>query len=593
VKITSVGSQGATTTADRAALLTPALRELARVETNAWIKRLRLVRYGAATMRERFTYKSDSLWWFTELYLHKMRSLDAAVETVLALAAARDAGAARLKIDDAGAVERAAALAFGQAHAIPVDVDGAELPAHDTRSQLVRWSAWLSRLRPSSVPRPAARPTVAAFVHSAFWRAEDPQEETYVGPVLDALIEQASRDRVSFVGLGPRRNFRVRRWWDPITAPGPTGVTSIERFASEAAIAGSSRLWNERRELAQALTSGGDIRAAAIVHGCDLWPILRHELEGAALVQWPWSARTMDEAAAALDALEPRVAVTYAEAGAWGRALVLEARRRGVPSFGLQHGFIYRHWLNYLHEPDEIAAAGEDQGFPLPDRTLVYDRYAHAHLTGAGRFPDARLRVTGSARLEKLMHRLATLRGQRDDIRRRLGVSPDERLAVLTAKFTEIHGELPALVEGAGGVDRLRLVIKPHPAETPALYDPATAGRAHVTVAPPSADLAELLAAADAIVTMNSTVAVDGLVVGVPAVVIGLPNNLSPFVDEGVMLGANGAEKIRRALESVLYDRQIRAGLSDRAGAFAARYGLAPEPGAAARAAAEILAAAR
>ena len=63
----------------------------------------------------------------------------------------------------------------------------------------------------------------------------------------------------------------------------------------------------------------------------------------------------MDEAGAALDALRPRVALTYAEAGGWGRALMLECRRRGIPSVGLQHGFIYRHWLNYLHEPDEMA----------------------------------------------------------------------------------------------------------------------------------------------------------------------------------------------------------------------------------------------
>ena len=65
----------------------------------------------------------------------------------------------------------------------------------------------------------------------------------------------------------------------------------------------------------------------------------------------------MDEAGAALDRLAPDVAVTYAEAGGWGRALMLEARRRGIPSVGLQHGFIYRHWLNYLHDADEMTAS--------------------------------------------------------------------------------------------------------------------------------------------------------------------------------------------------------------------------------------------
>ena len=65
-------------------------------------------------------------------------------------------------------------------------------------------------------------------------------------------------------------------------------------------------------------------------------------LPAIALLQWPWSARAMDEAGAALDVLSPAVVLTYAEAGGWGRALMLEARRRGIPSVGLQHGFIYR-----------------------------------------------------------------------------------------------------------------------------------------------------------------------------------------------------------------------------------------------------------
>ena len=70
-----------------ASALTPARREQARADANQWIKRLRLAPYGGVSMRERFTYRGDSLWWFTELYLHKMRRLDVAVSTVLALEA--------------------------------------------------------------------------------------------------------------------------------------------------------------------------------------------------------------------------------------------------------------------------------------------------------------------------------------------------------------------------------------------------------------------------------------------------------------------------------------------------------------------------
>ncbi len=185
--------------------------------------------------------------------------------------------------------------------------------------------------------------------------------------------------------------------------------------------------------------------------GCDLWPIVRHELDAVALLQWPWSARAMDEAGAALDALAPGAVVTYAEAGGWGRALVLEARRRGIPSVGLQHGFIYRHWLNYRHEPDEMQPEGRDRGCPIPDRTLVFDRYAESHLRDAGHFPAASVVVTGNARLDDLSAEYAALQPSRGSIRLELGVAGDQPLAVLAAKFTEIRGALPALVAAVSG----------------------------------------------------------------------------------------------------------------------------------------------
>src|SRR6185295_10089230 len=116
--------------------------------------------------------------------------------------------------------------------------------------------------------------------------------------------------------------------------------------------------------------------------------------------------------AAALETLKPRLALTYAEAGGWGRALMLECRRRGVPSAALQHGFIYRHWLNYLHEPDEMSPDADqktDAGFPRPDLTLLFDRYAADHLERAGHFPTVTLGVTGSPRLDALVASVSTL----------------------------------------------------------------------------------------------------------------------------------------------------------------------------------------
>ncbi len=85
---------------------------------------------------------------------------------------------------------------------------------------------------------------------------------------------------------------------------------------------------------------------------------------------------------------------------------------------------------------------------------------------------------------------------------------------------------------------------------------------------PASAPLAPLLRASRAVVTVNSTVALDAAVLGVPALVIGLPNNLSPFVDAGIMAGAASDAAIRPALERILYDEEFRQQLGRAQRAF-------------------------
>jgi hypothetical protein len=593
---TASGGEVVTTLAD---LLSADARQQSRVEANAWIKSLRNVPYDdGVPMRRRFTYRGDSLWWFTELYLHKMRKLETAVSVVLALETACDQESVkRIDLDTKDPVVVAAVTAFAAKRQIPVDHQGVtpDAAAITWSSYQIGLTARLSRFLGMPV-RPPKNVPVAAFVHTAFWRqspgASGPQQESYIGAVLDAVAQRAGEGGLFCVGVGPRRNFRARRWWDPLTGPTPHSrlVTPVERLAPASGLRESLALWHDRQALTQALTRGDAIREAASFHGCDLWPVLRPELEGVAMLQWPWSARAMDEAAAALNAIEPRVVMTYAEAGGWGRALMLEARRQSRPSVGVQHGFIYRDWLNYLHEPDEFARIDDDKGCPIPDKTLVFDRYAEQHLREAGHFPPSALAVTGNARLDQLIAKCNALRPMREALRREFTVASDQPLLVMAAKFSEIRRVLPDLVEAVRRLPGIRLEIKTHPAETPDVYGPYISGIPNISVAPIEVDLARLLTAADALVTMNSTVALDALSLGLPALVIGLPNNLTPFVDAGAMLGANGVEGIRRQCERLLYDAEVRRQVTAAGTAFAERFALASDGNAAARSAEAVLA---
>jgi Capsule polysaccharide biosynthesis protein len=570
--------------------LDPASEETATVECHAWIKRLRHAIVDGVPLRRRFTFREDSLWWFAELYLHKERIVLEIFRTLIALerliAAERPV---QLRVAEGGrlvrVLTRSAAIAHGIRYVGPDASRGPmlRLRAMDVRAQWQHTSALASRRRGQMPAADNRSPAVAAFVHRAFWRSgvADGSAEAYIGPILEALERRLGADAIRYVSVGPSLNFRARRWWHLFRhgAP-PDAAPPIEAYAPVERLGPSRAVWRQRHALRRALWSSGDLRTLANIRGCDCWPIIREELAGIALLQWPWSARAMDEAAAALDALRPQVVITYAEAGGWGRALLLEARRRNIPSAGLQHGFIYRHWLNYLHEPDEMQPDEShpgDRGFPRPSRTLLFDHYAAQHLVEAGRFPAESIEVTGSPRLDGLIADLEKLSAA--DIERarsatRAGAA--DALVLVATKQKEARGILPALVAGAKQVPNMHLVIKTHPAETPDVYAEVAANQPHVTVLPASAPLAPLLRASRAVVTVNSTVALDATVAGIPALVVGLPSNLTPFVDAAVMAGA-GAAGVTEALNRILYDEEFRCVLARAGRDFLSRLGMSSD----------------
>ena len=588
------------------AYLDPDQEEQAHEDSYAWIKALRHMRVDGVPLRSRFTCRGDSLWWFAELYLHKEQVVLGLMRTV----AAFDTLVARERPLRVAVVNgRSDAVVAELCRVRQIRFMGSASSSRwrpmaliDIRAASLAAGAYLSRLRAHSAPR--SRGGVAAFVHRAFWRTDagDGSAEAYIGPVLREIESRLARGAVHYVGVGPRTNFRARRWWHAFGVDRARGVVAIERYAPARALASARTIWRERHRIRRALWTSAEIRAHAVIRGCDCWPIVRHQLAGIALLQFPWSVRAMDEAAAALDALAPDVVVTYAEAGGWGRALALECRRRGVPLAGLQHGFIYRHWLNYRHEPDEMLPDplnGNDHGFPRPALTLLFDEYAARHLRSAGRFPVTTLRVTGSARLDELVSSMRRLTPARiEEIRTEAGATRDRPLVMLATKQREARRVLPDLIAAIRSMPDVQLAIKPHPAETAGAYEDA-AGAPNVKVLSESAPLADLLAAASALVTVNSTVAIDALALGLPSLVIGLPNNLTPFVEAGTMAGARSSEEIRASLERLLYDQEFRRQLARATESFVAEFRPAASSvsddagGAAARAAAAVLALAR
>lgn len=552
--------------------LTAADEEAAHEAAHKWIKGLRSLPVDGSPFRDRFTIRGDSLWWFTEIYLHRQQVILDIHRTLAALdTLIGKEQPVTIAVTSASEVVRFLAPVVGASRGINA---GALTPAStwwrrmarlDLRARSLNLSALLTRDRLRRRPESRGTGGLVAFIHRAFWRtgSEDGSAESYIGPVLRELEGRTAPGAIRYVGVGPATNFRSARRWTSHAGPGDT-VVPVERYAPLRALDDSRAMWRGRSAHFATLRNCPALRDAAVMRGIDCWPLVREQLAGVAWLQWPWSVRAMDEAAATLETLHPSGVLTYAEAGGWGRALILESRRRNIPSVGLQHGFIYRHWLNYRHEADEMLPAATT-AFPLPTLTLLFDHYAERHLMERGRFPPAALAVTGSPRLDELRSSILQIGNDRIlQTRRTLGVADDDALVLVTTKEKEARPVLRTFCAAATRLPGVAVVIKPHPAENAEAYGGITGSVSGVRMSPPALTLAELLASAQLVVTVNSTVALDAATLEIPALVIGLPNNLSPFVDAGAFAGAVDPAEVTGVLRRILYDEGFRQQLAER-----------------------------
>jgi hypothetical protein len=235
-----------------------------------------------------------------------------------------------------------------------------------------------------------------------------------------------------------------------------------------------------------------------------------------------------------------------------------------------------------------------DRGFPRPDLTVVFDRVAAHHLETAGAFPRQALAVTGSPALDRLAVRVRSIGApERSAARAAVGLADGDRAAVVVSKRAQLGRWLPLLIAAVGRLDasaqpgggRTRLVVKPHPAETPEVYGDAIGGATAVRLAPPSLDLAALVSACDLVVTVNSTVAIDAMALGIPTLAVAMPNNLTPFVVAGGIAGVYDPAGLDGALKQALWDEAARADLVAKGLACAQSGGMRTDGGAARRAA--------
>lgn len=206
---------------------------------------------------------------------------------------------------------------------------------------------------------------------------------------------------------------------------------------------------------------------------------------------------------------------------------LVEAARRDVPTFAVQHGVIYPTHPGYRHR--------RARGLALPTRTFVYGPFERRTLLEFGGYEPDEVVVSGSPRLDldratQSDHGTAgaLAAADRSSVRAELGVAETDRLLVVSTLFHEFirwSHLIPMLECLLGGrLPSVHVAFKLHPGESDegpyrALLEGLAAAGAYEP--PPISvirdiDLYRLLRAADAHLGMHSTVLTDAVMAGTP-----------------------------------------------------------------------------
>jgi CDP-Glycerol:Poly(glycerophosphate) glycerophosphotransferase len=531
------------------------------------------------TLKEALRYRSTTLWWWAELYLH--HNTDAArrvrfLETAARVIERFDAGTVGthgLAMDEtllAGRLAAARKIDFTRG-GVSGEIRAAGRSAM-TAGLLEASKIVATAVKGTGEDDEGLAPRAVVFVsHAAFWKTrkgKGGQEEDFEH-YLDALLGGASNrgfDTVT-LGVGPQTTFRTRsageKWRERFTLhlPKDSRYVPINRFVTPKVAAAALKAFGRAVSIRNRFRNAASLKAAFSHRGVSFDDLSHEDLGRTLLHQVPWAARCLLEFDAAFRRLNPRLVCLYAESSGLGRAAIESARALGVRSVGVQHGILYPNYFSYERGEEDITL-----GTPIADTTAVYGDDGVRLLEETFRYPKGRVVSTGSPRYDALAAEIRTV--DRDERRRDFGVSPNERLIVIASRYAGIRDThkasgpaFPGLLAAIEGMEGARLIVKPHPAEPKDAYDKdiiaSTLGDRVRVIADRS--LTDILPAADLLVTVESLSATEALVAGVPVVVLRHPSNLRDVVASGAALGVPDGVSPRLALQSLLDDVAVRA----------------------------------
>jgi len=265
-----------------------------------------------------------------------------------------------------------------------------------------------------------------------------------------------------------------------------------------------------------------------------------------------------------LEKEKPDLILIKEEYGQFERALIVEGKKRGIPTIGIQHGIPYPDIgygirggrLSYLNK----KAVSIDYP-PIPDKTAVYGPSQKKFLVDVNFYPESSIFVTGQPRYDILCH--ASRLYSREKIFDKYKIDSNKKIILWLTQChaltdSENYYNFNSVFEIIHSLKDVNLIIKQHPNE-PQKYSKMLKKivinyNINITIAPKDSDTYELLFVCDLAITKNSTVAVEAVILNKPLILINFGKEIdnNNYVNEGIAIGVYKKEDFLPAVEKLL-----------------------------------------
>jgi hypothetical protein len=282
-------------------------------------------------------------------------------------------------------------------------------------------------------------------------------------------------------------------------------------------------------------------------------------------------ARVIEGARQMVHLEEPDAIVMSYETGAYARATIVAAWERGIPTLGIQHGFITPTSVEYMHA--EAAHGKNGNGCPVPTKTTVGGQYSAELLTRSGGYLAESLAVTGYPKHDDLfeLKRNESKLGK-DRLLGELGLSSTSRAIMFASGgFHSQYGWIPeydreilsSLLGFCSSRTDVQLIVRLHPMEDGAMEKRMVEGREGRT-AIVKGERNDLLWASDLLVTANSVVALDALILGKPVFMLNMAEEEIPNIDLGDAVVRYNLQNLGLLLAKAMDDPQTGKALQSK-----------------------------